>query len=46
MYQIFNMGIGMAAIVSPADAKDVARMLAAKVIGEIVRGTGKTILSS
>jgi phosphoribosylformylglycinamidine cyclo-ligase len=46
MYQIFNMGIGMAAIVSPASAKDVARMLAAKVIGEIVRGTGKTILSS
>ena len=46
MYQVFNMGIGMAAIVSPADAKNVARVLAAKAIGEIVHGTGKTILSS
>ena len=46
MYQVFNMGIGMAAIVSPADAKNVARVLGAKTIGEIVRGTGSTILSS
>ena len=30
MYQVFNMGIGMAAIVSPADAKEVARILGAK----------------
>jgi phosphoribosylformylglycinamidine cyclo-ligase len=46
MYQVFNMGIGMAAIVSPADARNVAHVLAAKTIGEIVRGAGVTILSS
>ena len=45
MYQVFNMGIGMAAIVSPADAKEVARILGAKPIGQIERGSGKTILS-
>ena len=45
MYQVFNMGIGMAAIVSPANARNVAHVLAAKTIGEIVRGAGVTILS-
>ncbi len=45
MYQVFNMGIGMAAIVAPADAKNVARILAAQTIGEIVRGTGMTRLA-
>ena len=46
MYQVFNMGIGMAAIVGPGDAKEVGRLLVAKPIGEITRGTGTTILSS
>ncbi|HEY8834810.1 MAG TPA: AIR synthase-related protein, partial [Chthoniobacterales bacterium] len=38
MYQVFNMGIGMAAIVSPNDTVAVAKQLRAKVIGRIERG--------
>lgn len=44
MYQVFNMGIGMAVIVSAPDAKNVARRLRAKQIGRIERGSGKTQL--
>ena len=44
MYQVFNMGIGMVAIVSPKDADTAARQLKARRIGQIVRGTGKTQL--
>jgi phosphoribosylformylglycinamidine cyclo-ligase len=44
MYQVFNMGIGMVAIVAERDATRVARMLSAKRIGRIERGTGKTRL--
>jgi phosphoribosylformylglycinamidine cyclo-ligase len=44
MYQVFNMGIGMAVIVSARDAKNVARRLRAKQIGRIERGSGKTQL--
>jgi phosphoribosylformylglycinamidine cyclo-ligase len=44
MYQVFNMGIGMVAIVSAQDAKKVARQLKAKQIGRIERGSGKTKL--
>ena len=44
MYQVFNMGIGMVAIVSAKDAKKVARQLKAKQIGRIERGRGKTRL--
>lgn len=44
MYQVFNMGIGMAAIVAGRDAKNVARQLKAKTIGRIERGSGKTRL--
>jgi phosphoribosylformylglycinamidine cyclo-ligase len=40
MYQVFNMGIGMAAIVSPNDVATVTRQLRAKVIGRIERGHG------
>jgi phosphoribosylformylglycinamidine cyclo-ligase len=40
MYQVFNMGIGMAVVVAPKDAAAVAKKLKAKVIGGIVRGTG------
>jgi phosphoribosylformylglycinamidine cyclo-ligase len=44
MFQIFNMGIGMIAIVATRDAKSVARQLKAKVIGRIERGRGRTLL--
>jgi phosphoribosylformylglycinamidine cyclo-ligase len=45
MYQVFNMGIGMVAIVSERDAAKATRMLNAKRIGFISRGSGKTKLS-
>jgi phosphoribosylformylglycinamidine cyclo-ligase len=44
MYQVFNMGIGMAAVVSETDAQRVMRMLKAKRIGLITRGNGKVRL--
>ena len=44
MYQVFNMGIGMAAIVSERDAKRAISILRARRIGRIERGTGKTRL--
>lgn len=44
MYQIFNMGIGMVAIVSKRDAKHAMSILRAKRIGQIERGTGETRL--
>ncbi|MGI8889749.1 MAG: phosphoribosylformylglycinamidine cyclo-ligase [Chthoniobacterales bacterium] len=40
MYQVFNMGIGMVAIVSPKDARALATQLRAKIIGRIERGSG------
>jgi len=45
MYQVFNMGIGMVAVVSARDAERAMLMLKAKRIGQIVRGTGRTLLS-
>jgi phosphoribosylformylglycinamidine cyclo-ligase len=45
MYQVFNMGIGMAAVVAPNDAVALGRQLRAKVIGRIERGKGAVILS-
>jgi phosphoribosylformylglycinamidine cyclo-ligase len=44
MYQVFNMGIGMVAIVSQRDVAAARPMLRAKVIGRIERGTGKAKL--
>jgi phosphoribosylformylglycinamidine cyclo-ligase len=44
MYQVFNMGIGMVAIVSARDAAKVMSMLKAKKIGRIEKGSGKTQL--
>jgi phosphoribosylformylglycinamidine cyclo-ligase len=44
MYQVFNMGIGMAAVVSERDAQCAMRMLKAKRIGHITRGNGKVRL--
>ena len=45
MYQVFNMGIGMVALVSERDGERVMQMLKAKRIGQIVRGTGGVRLS-
>jgi phosphoribosylformylglycinamidine cyclo-ligase len=42
MYQVFNMGIGMVAIVAAKDAEAIARQLRAKQIGRIVVGCGTT----
>ena len=44
MYQVFNMGIGMAAIVTEENANRVISLLRAKRIGRIERGTGKVRL--
>jgi phosphoribosylformylglycinamidine cyclo-ligase len=44
MYQVFNMGIGMVAMVAEKNAQDTARRLKAKRIGRIERGQGKTRL--
>ena len=44
MYQVFNMGIGMVAVVSEKDAARAMRVLKAKRIGTIVPGHGKTKL--
>jgi len=45
MYQVFNMGIGMVAIVRQRDVTRAKNILHAKVIGLIERGSGKTKLS-
>jgi phosphoribosylformylglycinamidine cyclo-ligase len=45
MYQVFNMGIGMVAIVAERNARTAMSILRAKRIGRIERGTGKTRLS-
>jgi phosphoribosylformylglycinamidine cyclo-ligase len=44
MYQVFNMGIGMAAIVTEQNANRVISLLRAKRIGRIERGTGNVHL--
>ena len=44
MYQVFNMGIGMGAVVSERDAHRAMRMLKAKRIGQIERGNGRVRL--
>jgi phosphoribosylformylglycinamidine cyclo-ligase len=44
MYQVFNMGIGMVAVVAEKDAEAVARKLKARRIGRIERGSGRTRL--
>ena len=45
MYQVFNMGIGMAIITSAGDAAAVVRRTRAICIGVIESGTGKVRLS-
>jgi phosphoribosylformylglycinamidine cyclo-ligase len=44
MYQVFNMGIGMVAIVSERDAKRTMSILPGKQIGRLERGAGKARL--
>jgi len=44
MFQVFNMGIGMVAVVTEKDANKIARAIKAKRIGQIAKGTGKTKL--
>ena len=44
MYQVFNMGIGMVAIVSERDAKRTMSILRGKQIGRVERGAGKAHL--
>jgi phosphoribosylformylglycinamidine cyclo-ligase len=44
MYQVFNMGIGMVAVVSERDARRAMLVLKAKRIGQIVRGNGRVHL--
>jgi phosphoribosylformylglycinamidine cyclo-ligase len=44
MYQVFNMGIGMVAVLSERDAQRATSILKAKRIGRIERGTGKVRL--
>ena len=44
MYQVFNMGIGMVAIVNARNAKIIASQLKAKKIGTIQSGSGVTRL--
>jgi len=44
MYQVFNMGIGMVAIVSEHDAKRTMSILRGKQIGRLERGAGKAHL--
>ena len=44
MYQVFNMGIGMVAIVSERNARSAMSILRAKRIGRIEAGSGKVLL--
>jgi phosphoribosylformylglycinamidine cyclo-ligase len=44
MYQVFNMGIGMVAVVAEQNAPRAISILKAKRIGRIQRGSGKTVL--
>jgi phosphoribosylformylglycinamidine cyclo-ligase len=44
MYQVFNMGIGMVAVVAERNAQRLMSILRAKPIGRIERGSGRTRL--
>jgi phosphoribosylformylglycinamidine cyclo-ligase len=46
LYQVFNMGIGMVAIIAPGQAETVLRFIRAQgqpawIVGEVVKGSGK-----
>ena len=44
MYEVFNMGIGMALVVSKPHAAEVLSLTKGKVIGQITPGSGKVLL--
>src|SRR2546430_1244734 len=44
MYQVFNMGIGMVAVVREKDSEQAGRILKGQRIGTIVKGKGQTRL--
>ena len=44
MYQVFNMGVGMAVIVSSRNAAQLAKSLRARTVGRIENGSGVTRL--
>jgi phosphoribosylformylglycinamidine cyclo-ligase len=44
MYQVFNMGIGMAVVVREKDAAAASQRLKARVIGRIEKGAGSVRL--
>ena len=44
MYQVFNMGIGMAVIVAEQNVRTAMSILRAKRIGRIEPGAGRTVL--
>ncbi len=46
MYRVFNMGIGMIAIVKPKNVQKVQQAIPEKtyIIGELTKGHGKTVL--
>ncbi|MBV8378194.1 MAG: phosphoribosylformylglycinamidine cyclo-ligase [Verrucomicrobia bacterium] len=44
MYQVFNMGVGMVLVVSKLHASEVLLQTKGKVVGQIVRGSGKVLL--
>lgn len=44
LYQVFNMGIGMVAVVSPQDASRLLKLTECYPIGEIVSGIGRVEL--
>jgi phosphoribosylformylglycinamidine cyclo-ligase len=46
MYQVFNMGIGMAIVIASKDVPSVAKQLRAKPIGRIEHGTGVVQLTN
>jgi phosphoribosylformylglycinamidine cyclo-ligase len=46
MYQVFNMGIGMVAIISERNARSAMGILKATRIGRVEEGSGKTVLQS
>ena len=43
-HQVFNMGIGMTIVVSPADAEKILKTTKSYLIGRIVKGNGKVKL--
>jgi len=44
MYQVFNMGVGMVAVVAEGDARTAMSILKAERIGRIKPGSGRTVL--